>query len=118
MSNLELKVEKKMDEKSVEGIVSEKEITEASIEKSLNFDELSKEEKAAIEEFNKKLDLTDTTQILQYGVAAQEKISKFSDSIPYTETVQRNISPLARYSSRLCSENSKKPKNSSLWSIS
>ena len=81
MSNLELKVEKKMDEKSVEGIVSEKEITEASIEKSLNFDELSKEEKAAIEEFNKKLDLTDTTQILQYGVAAQEKISKFSDSI-------------------------------------
>ena len=81
MSNLELKVAKKIDEKSVEGIVSEKEITEKVIEKSLNFDDLSKEEKAAIEEFNEKLDLTDTTQILQYGVAAQEKISKFSDSI-------------------------------------
>ena len=81
MSNLELKVEKKVDEKSIEGLVSEKEITEKQIEKSLNYDELSKEEKEAIEEFNQKLDLTDTTQILQYGAAAQEKISKFSDGI-------------------------------------
>ena len=81
MSNLELKVQEKVDEKSIEGLVSEKEITENKIEKSLNYDELSKEEKEAIEEFNKKLDLTDSTQILQYGVAAQEKISKFSDSI-------------------------------------
>lgn len=81
MSNLELKVEKKVDEKSIEGLVNEKEITDNKIEKSLNYDELSKAEKEAIEEFNKKLDLTDSTQILQYGVAAQEKISKFSDSI-------------------------------------
>ena len=81
MSNLELKVEKKVDEKSIEGLISEKEITENKIEKSLNYDELSKEEKKAIEEFNKKLDINDSTQILQYGVAAQEKISKFSDSI-------------------------------------
>ena len=81
MSNLELKVQEKVDEKSIEGLVSEKEITENKIEKSLNYDELSTAEKEAIEEFNKKLDLTDSTQILQYGVAAQEKISKFSDSI-------------------------------------
>ena len=81
MSNLELKVQEKVDEKSIEGLVSEKEITENKIEKSLNYDELSDAEKEAIEEFNKKLDLTDSTQILQYGVAAQEKISKFSDSI-------------------------------------
>ena len=81
MSNLELKVEEKVDEKSIEGLVSEKEITENKIEKSLNYDELSDAEKEAIEEFNKKLDITDSTQILQYGVAAQEKISKFSDSI-------------------------------------
>ena len=81
MSNLELKVEKKVDEKSIEGLVNAKEITDNKIEKSLNYDELSKAEKEAIEEFNKKLDLTDSTQILQYGVAAQEKISKFSDSI-------------------------------------
>lgn len=81
MSNLELKVKEKVDEKSIEGLVNEKEITEKKIEKSLNYDELSKEEKEAIEEFNSKLDINDATQILQYGVAAQEKISKFSDSI-------------------------------------
>ena len=81
MSNLELKVAKKIDEESIEGLVNANEITENKIEKSLNYDELSKEEKAAIEEFNQKLDITDSAQILQYGVAAQEKISKFSDSI-------------------------------------
>lgn len=81
MSNLELKVKEKVDEKTIEGLVSEKEITEKKIEKSLNYDELSKEEKEAIEEFNSKLDINDSAQILQYGVAAQEKISKFSDSI-------------------------------------
>ena len=81
MSNLELKVEKKPLEKSIDGLVNEKEITESKIEKSLNYDELSKEEKEAIDEFNKKLDLNDSAQILQYGVSAQEKISKFSDSI-------------------------------------
>ena len=73
MSNLELKVEKKVDEKKLEGLVNAKEITENKIEKSLNYDELSKEEKEAIDEFNKKIDLTDSAQILQYGVAAQEK---------------------------------------------
>ena len=81
MSNLELKVKEKVDEKSIEGLVNEKEITEKKIEKSLNYDELSKEEKEAIEEFNNKLDINDAAEILQYGVAAQEKISKFSDSI-------------------------------------
>lgn len=81
MSNLELKVEKKVDEKSIEGLVSEKEVTEKQIEKSLNYNELSKAEKKAIDEFNKKIDITDSAQVLQYGVAAQEKISKFSDSI-------------------------------------
>ena len=81
MSNLELKVKEKVDEKSFDGLVSEKEITDKKIEKSLNYDELSKEEKEAIEEFNQKLDINDSTQILQYGAAAQEKISKFSDSI-------------------------------------
>ena len=81
MSNLELKVAKKIEEKDIEGLVSGKEITEKKIEKSLNYDELSKEEKDAIEEFNKKIDIADSTQILQYGAAAQEKISKFSDNI-------------------------------------
>ena len=81
MSNLELKVEKKVDEKSIEGLVEEKKVTEEKIEESLNYDSLSKEEKAAIDKFNKEIDIEDSTQVLQYGVAAQEKISKFSDSI-------------------------------------
>ena len=81
MSNLELKVEKKVDKESLEGLVKESEITEQKIEKSLNYDELTKEEKEAIDEFNKQLDLTDAAQILQYGASTQEKISKFSDTI-------------------------------------
>lgn len=81
MSNLELKVEKKVDKDSLEGLVTESKITEKKIEKSLNYDELTQEEKDAIEEFNKKIDLTDAAQILQYGSSTQEKISKFSDSI-------------------------------------
>ena len=81
MSNLELKVENKIVPKNIDGLVSEKEITEKKIEKSLNYDELSKEEQDAIEEFNKKIDITDAAQVLQYGSSAQEKISKFSDSI-------------------------------------
>ena len=81
MSNLELKVEKKIDEKSIEGLAEEKKVTEEKIEESLNYDSLSKEEKSAIDKFNKEIDISDSTQILQYGVAAQEKISKFSDSI-------------------------------------
>ena len=81
MSNLELKVEKKIDEKSIEGLVSEEKISDEKIEKSLNYEELSKEEKQAIEEFNSKIDINDAAQVLQYGAAAQEKISKFSDSI-------------------------------------
>ena len=81
MSKLELRVEKKVEEKDIEKLVNAKEVTEKAIEKSLNYDELSKAEKKAIDEFNKKIDVNDSAQILQYGVAAQEKISKFSDSI-------------------------------------
>lgn len=81
MSNLELKVEKKVDEKSIEGLVEEKKVTDEKIEESLNYDSLSAAEKKAIDKFNKEIDVSDSTQVLQYGVAAQEKISKFSDSI-------------------------------------
>ena len=81
MSNLELKVEKKIDDEKVESLVSEKKVTEEKIENSLNYDLLSNEEKEAIEKFNKELDIHDATQVIQFGTAAQEKISKFSDSI-------------------------------------
>ena len=81
MAALELKVENKEDEKVTELVDSEKKITEEKIEKSLNYDELSAAEKKAVDDFNEKIDVFDSTQILQYGAAAQNKISNFSDSI-------------------------------------
>ena len=80
MNGLELKVEKSLDEKEVKEIVSEN-VTEEKIEESLNYDLLSAEEKKAVDEFNSKIDIEDATQVLQFGAAAQDKISKFSDSI-------------------------------------
>ena len=79
---MELKLEKTTT-KELEGLVnsSEKSVSEAKIEKSLNYDNLTSEEKKAIDEFNGKIDVYDQTQILQFGSAAQEKISKFSDDV-------------------------------------
>ena len=82
MENLELKVEKEVKEEEVKEILEQKgEVTNEKIENSLNYESLTEEEKAAIEEFNKKIDVTDSTQILQYGAKAQSKISQFSDSV-------------------------------------
>ena len=82
MDNMELKVEKKLDEKELTTLVDEaKEITEEKIEDSLNYDNLSAEEKKAVDEFNAKIDVYDSAQVLQFGSAAQNKISDFSDSI-------------------------------------
>ena len=82
MENLELKVEKEVKEEEVKEILEQKgEVTNEKIENSLNYDSLTAEEKSAIEEFNKKIDVTDSTQVLQYGAKAQSKISQFSDSV-------------------------------------
>ncbi len=78
---LELKIEKKEDKKVTELAESTTKVTDEKIEKSLNYNELSPEEKKAVDEFNEKIDVFDATQILQYGSAAQTKISDFSDSI-------------------------------------
>ena len=78
---MELKVEKIKD-KELEKIAEiGKDASEEKIEASLNYDNLTKDEKAAIDKFNKEIDVYDQTQILQFGSAAQEKISKFSDSV-------------------------------------
>ena len=82
MSNLELKVEKKIEEKEVDEIVKgSNQITNEKIEKSLNYDALTEQEKRAIDEFNSKIDVQDSTQVLQFGSQAQNKISQFSDSV-------------------------------------
>ena len=82
MGNLELKVEKKIEEKEVDEIVKDSnQITNEKIEKSLNYDALTEQEKRAIDEFNSKIDVQDSTQVLQFGSQAQNKISQFSDSV-------------------------------------
>lgn len=80
--SMELKVEKKIEESEVNEIVKEtSKLTDDRIEASLNYDSLTQAEKDAIDEFNKKIDVTDSTQVLQFGNAAQNKISQFSDSV-------------------------------------
>ena len=84
MENLELKVEtaKNLDMSKVEeNLLQEKKVSEEVVEKSLNYDALTDEEKKAIDEFITKIDPKNTTQILQYGASAQTNISKFSDSV-------------------------------------
>ena len=78
---MELKLQK-TSVKELEGLVQgEKKVSEAKIEKSLNYDSLTDEEKKAIEKFNSEIDVYDQTQILQFGAAAQEKVSRFSDTV-------------------------------------
>ena len=82
MEELELKVKQEVKAEDVEELVKEsKSVTDEKIEESLNYDMLSQEEKDAIDEFNKKIDVQDTTQVLQFGAKAQAKISQFSDSV-------------------------------------
>lgn len=79
---MELKVENKLTKEEAQKLTNNvSNITNEKIEKSLNYDELSKAEKKAVDEFNKKIDVMDSTQVLQYGVSAQNKISEFSDSV-------------------------------------
>lgn len=82
MENLELKVEKEIKKEEVENLLEkDKKVTNEKIEESLNYDALSDEEKSAIDEFNKKINVEDSTQVLHYGIKAQTNISQFSDSV-------------------------------------
>jgi uncharacterized protein YaaN involved in tellurite resistance len=64
-----------------EEILKTDKVEEQVVEKSLNYDALTPAEKSAIDEFVAKVNVEDTTQILQYGATAQSKISKFSDNV-------------------------------------
>ena len=85
MAEAELKVEKKVEEKEVDKIVEEaggtEKVTNEQIEASLNYDNLSAAEKKAIDDFIKKVDVEDATQVIQFGAKAQAKISQFSDDV-------------------------------------
>ena len=82
MEGLELKLESSKVEKEVESLVtSEDKVTEEKVEESLNYDLLTDKEKKAIDEFVEKIDVFDSTQVLQFGASSQAKISEFSDSV-------------------------------------
>ncbi len=52
------------------------EITPVQMDESL----LNEQEKKAVEEFSKKIDISDSNMILQYGAAAQKNVAGFSES--------------------------------------
>jgi len=80
MEGIELQV-KEVKKETVDSLVNVGTVTDEKIEQSLNYNLLTPDEQTAIDEFNKKIDLTDSTQVLQYGAKAQTKISQFSDSV-------------------------------------
>ena len=82
MGKLELKTIDTLDLAEVKGLVEEgKEITEAKVEKTLDYNKLTKEEKAAIDEFTSKIDVNSTNEIITFGSPAQTKITQFSDEV-------------------------------------
>ncbi len=79
---LVLKVDSKLSTKEIENeLIEKKAVSEEVVEDSLNYDKLSEEEKAAIDEFIAKVDVTDTAMVLSYGANAQQEIAKFSDNV-------------------------------------
>lgn len=79
---IKLEVAPKVDTKEIEtALEKNKKVDEAVVEKSLNYEALTEEEKKAIDAFIEKVDVKNTTQILQFGASAQNNISKFSDSV-------------------------------------
>ena len=80
-NGIELKLESKKVDENVDALASASKITDERIEESLNYDLLSEEEKKAIDEFVEKIDVFDSTQILQFGASSQSKISEFSDTV-------------------------------------
>jgi uncharacterized protein YaaN involved in tellurite resistance len=62
-----------------EEIKAAAEKAEVPVEK-VEIEKLSPEEQAAVKEFSKQIDVTNTEQVMNYGAAAQKNISEFSDA--------------------------------------
>ena len=62
-------------------VAGNEKVSEEKVESTLNYDNLTDEEKKAIDEFTAKIDVNDATQILQFGAAVQDKVAQFSDTI-------------------------------------
>ena len=80
-NELVLEETKGVETKKLEEEVSKGEVTEEQVESSLNYNELTKEEKIIIDDFVAKMELDSTTDVLSYGKSAQTEIAKFSDSV-------------------------------------
>ena len=74
----ELKVVNTLD---VKEIAKEANITEEKVEKTLDYNKLTTEEKKAIDEFINKIDINSTNEIITFGSPAQNKITAFSDEV-------------------------------------
>lgn len=57
-----------------------KEEAQVPITKSFENTQLTQEEQKMVDDFAEKIDITNSTQILQYGVGAQKKLANFSDT--------------------------------------
>ena len=78
----ELKVVDTLDVKEIKSMVEgEKKLTEEKVEKTLDYNKLTKEEKAAIDGFVGKIDVNSTNEIITFGSPAQSKITAFSDEV-------------------------------------
>ncbi|MBQ1512266.1 MAG: toxic anion resistance protein [Erysipelotrichaceae bacterium] len=67
---------KKEEEPEAKPEISEEELKQVKYDES----SLTESEKKMVEEFSKKIDITDTTTILQYGANAQTKVADFSEN--------------------------------------
>ena len=79
---IELKTLDTLDLKEIKSTIEDgKELTEAKVEKTLDYSKLTKEEKTAIDEFVSKIDVNSTNEIITFGSPAQTKITQFSDEV-------------------------------------
>ena len=64
---------------------------------------LSEEEKQAVEAFAKKIDITDSNQVLQYGAAAQKNVAGFSENA-LSNVRSKDLGEVGQYLSELVVE--------------
>ena len=77
--------EEQVEETVEEAVETEKDLASVPVSDVVGYAKLddsglSEEEKKMVDEFSKKIDITETNSILQYGATAQSKVADFSDN--------------------------------------
>lgn len=77
--------EEQVEETAEEAVETEKDLASVPVSDVVGYAKLddsglSEEEKKMVDEFSKKIDITETNSILQYGATAQSKVADFSDN--------------------------------------